>query len=92
MEGALKMARAHGRKIHATKFEFVAIENSFHGRTFGALSITGQPKYRKDFEPLLSGVHFTPRNDITALEQVVSGKAPPPSCSNSSRAKAASIP
>jgi predicted acetylornithine/succinylornithine family transaminase len=72
MEGALKMARAHGNKIHPTKFEFVAIENSFHGRTFGALSITGQPKYRRDFEPLLSGVHFTPRNDITALEQVVS--------------------
>ena len=38
---------------------------------FGALSITGQEKYRRDFEPLLTGVHFVPRNDIIALEQVV---------------------
>ena len=71
MEGALKMARAHGGKISTEKHEFVSLENSFHGRTFGALSITGQEKYRRDFEPLLTGVHFVPRNDITALEQVV---------------------
>src|ERR1700761_9692903 len=42
MEGALKMARAHGTKIDRAKIEVVALENSFHGRTFGALSITGQ--------------------------------------------------
>ncbi len=70
MEGALKMARAHGRKISAEKYHLISLENSFHGRTFGALSITGQEKYRRDFEPLLSGVHFVPRNDLTALEQV----------------------
>jgi acetylornithine/N-succinyldiaminopimelate aminotransferase len=74
MEGALKMARSHGRKINSEKFELIAVENSFHGRTFGALSITGQEKYRRDFEPLLTGVHFVPRNDITALEQVVGDK------------------
>ncbi len=74
MEGALKMARAHGRKSGAEKYEVVSLENSFHGRTLGALSITGQEKYRRDFEPLLTGVHFVPRNDITALEQVVSGR------------------
>jgi len=74
MEGALKMARAHGRKISPEKFELIAIENSFHGRTFGALSITGQPKYRADFEPLLPGVHFAPRNDIAALEQLVTDR------------------
>ncbi|HEY3740256.1 MAG TPA: aspartate aminotransferase family protein [Bryobacteraceae bacterium] len=71
METALKMARAHGRKISPGKFEFVALENSFHGRTFGALSITGQPKYRAPFEPLLGGVTFVPRNDIAALEAAV---------------------
>lgn len=71
MEGALKMARAYGRKISPDKHRFVSLENSFHGRTFGALSITGQEKYRRDFEPLLSGVRFVPRNDSTALEQVV---------------------
>lgn len=71
IEGALKMARAHGRRIDPAKIEFVALDNSFHGRTFGALSITGQEKYRRDFEPLLTGVHHLPRNDITALEQTV---------------------
>jgi acetylornithine/N-succinyldiaminopimelate aminotransferase len=70
IEGALKMARSHGRKINPGKIEFIALENSFHGRTFGALSITGQEKYRRDFEPLLQGVRFVPRNDITALQQV----------------------
>jgi acetylornithine/N-succinyldiaminopimelate aminotransferase len=71
MEGALKMIRAHGRKIRPDKYEVVALHNSFHGRTFGALSVTGQEKYRQDFEPLVPGARFVPSNDITALEQVV---------------------
>jgi predicted acetylornithine/succinylornithine family transaminase len=71
MEGAMKMMRSHGRKISPEKFEIVSLHNSFHGRTFGALSITGQEKYRKDFEPMLPGAKFVPANDITALEQVV---------------------
>ena len=69
MEGALKMVRAHGGKVSAEKFEILSLENSFHGRTMGALSITGQPKYRRDFEPLLPGVKFLPHNDVAALEQ-----------------------
>ena len=71
MEGALKMVRAHGHKINAEKFEIVSLDNSFHGRTFGALSITGQPKYRKDFEPLLPGVKYVRRGDVEALEAAV---------------------
>jgi acetylornithine/N-succinyldiaminopimelate aminotransferase len=71
MEGALKMVRAHGNSISPRKTEIVSLENSFHGRTLGALSITGQPKYRKDFEPLLPGTRFIPRNDIPALEAAV---------------------
>lgn len=71
MEGALKMVRAHGGKISPDKFEIVALDNSFHGRTLGALSITGQPKYRKDFEPLLPGVKFVAANDAAALEEAV---------------------
>ncbi len=71
MEGALKMIRAHGRKISPDKCEIVSLENSFHGRTLGALSITGQAKYRSDFEPLLAGVKFTPPNDIAALERAI---------------------
>src|ERR1700682_4712800 len=63
MEGALKMIRAHGRKISPEKYAIISLENSFHGRTLGALSVTGQPKYRKDFEPLLPGVKFVQPND-----------------------------
>lgn len=71
MEGAMKMIRSHGRKVNPEKYEIVALHNSFHGRTFGALSITGQEKYRKDFEPMLPGAKFVPANDIVALEQMV---------------------
>jgi acetylornithine/N-succinyldiaminopimelate aminotransferase len=71
MEGALKMIRCHGRRIGAEKYEIVSLENSFHGRTLGALSVTGQEKYRVDFEPLLPGVRFIPPNDIAALEEAV---------------------
>jgi len=71
MESGLKMIRAHGRSISDSKYEVVSLDGSFHGRTLGALSVTGQPKYRKDFEPLLPGARFVPRNDVHALEQVV---------------------
>ncbi|HVT94977.1 MAG TPA: aspartate aminotransferase family protein [Bryobacteraceae bacterium] len=72
MEGALKMIRAHGNRTGPEKIEIVSLENSFHGRTLGAISITGQPKYRKDFEPLLPGVRFVRSNDMEALLQAVS--------------------
>src|SRR5438270_2225670 len=72
MEGALKMIRSHGNAHSGNKTEIIALDNSFHGRTLGALSITGQPKYQKDFEPLLPGPRFVPRNDIAALEAAVS--------------------
>lgn len=72
VEGALKMAKAHGRAIDAAKCEIVSLENSFHGRSLGALSLTGQPKYRQDFEPLMPGVRFVPANDIAALEAAFS--------------------
>jgi acetylornithine/succinyldiaminopimelate/putrescine aminotransferase len=71
-EGALKMMKAHGHDRSPEKYEIVSLENSFHGRTLGALAVTGQPKYRKDFEPLMPGVKFVPVNDIAALEAAVS--------------------
>jgi acetylornithine/N-succinyldiaminopimelate aminotransferase len=74
MEGALKMARAYGNAKAKEKHEIVSLEDSFHGRTLGALSITGQANYRKDFEPLLEGVRFVPRNDVAALEAAVTEK------------------
>jgi len=68
MEGALKMIRSHGNRCGGGKQEILSLENSFHGRTLGSLSVTGQTKYRHDFEPLLAGVKLVPANDIGALE------------------------
>jgi len=72
MEGALKIVKAHGNRTAPGKTEILSLENSFHGRTLGALAVTGQPKYRTDFEPLLPGVKFVPPNDEAALEAAVS--------------------
>ena len=66
IEAALKYARKATGKPGV-----VALEGSFHGRTLGALSVTGQPAKRKAFEPLVTGVAFVPPNDIEALEAVV---------------------
>jgi len=74
VEGALKMAKSHGRAIDHAKCEIVSLDNSFHGRTLGALSVTGQPKYRQDFEPLVPGVRFVPANDVAALEAAFSAR------------------
>ena len=71
MECALKVARSHGTRIGPEKHEIVSLENSFHGRTLGALSVTGQSKYREPFEPLIPGIRFVPPNDVAALEQAV---------------------
>jgi predicted acetylornithine/succinylornithine family transaminase len=72
MEGAMKMIRSHGNKSGTGKHEIISLENSFHGRTLGALSITGQPKYRQDFEPLPLGVRFVPANNVEVLEAAFS--------------------
>src|SRR5438552_28892 len=74
MEGALKMIHSHGRSAGPDKFEVIALDNSFHGRTLGALSITGQPKYRQDFEPLVAGARFVQANDLGALEAAFSDR------------------
>jgi predicted acetylornithine/succinylornithine family transaminase len=68
VELALKMLHSHGRAIHPEKYEIIALNNSFHGRTMGALSVTGQAKYRADFEPMIPGVKFIEANDLEALE------------------------
>ncbi len=72
VEGALKMVHAHGRAIHPEKYEVIALDNGFHGRSLGALSVTGQAKYRQDFEPLVPGARFVPANDVAALEAAFS--------------------
>lgn len=74
-EAALKVARNRAFRAAGgngnTKYEIVALTNSFHGRTLGALSVTGQAKYQKPFEPLIPGVRFIPANDIHALNSSV---------------------
>ena len=72
IEGALKLVRAAGHAIAGPqKTTLIALENSFHGRTMGALALTAQDKYRKGFDPMLEGVRFVPRNDIAALHAVM---------------------
>jgi acetylornithine/N-succinyldiaminopimelate aminotransferase len=72
VEGALKFARRVGKD--AGRFEFLAFERGFSGRTFGALSLTWSPKYREPFEPLLPGVRFLPWNDLAAASQAIGPK------------------
>ncbi len=75
IEGALKLARAAGHAIGGgDKNVVIALDNSFHGRTMGALALTGQPKYRQGFEPMLEGVRFVPRNDMEALRAAMDDK------------------
>ncbi len=66
VEGALKLVRAHCAKAQ-DKFHLVALDNSFHGRTMGALAATGHEKYRLPFRPLLPGVEFVRLNDVADL-------------------------
>lgn len=73
VEGALKIAKGYGRARAETKFEIVALDGSFGGRTLGAVSVTGQPKYAAPFAPLIPGVQFIPVNDLAALEAAVTG-------------------
>ncbi len=75
VEASLKLARRWAyENFGREKNQFIALENSFHGRTFGALSITGQPKYWEGFEPLVPGVIFVPPNDKKALKEAFNEK------------------
>jgi predicted acetylornithine/succinylornithine family transaminase len=67
VEACLKFARRYWHTRGEPRAEFVALENSFHGRTFGALSVTSNEHYRTPFEPLVPGVRFVPANDSKAL-------------------------
>ena len=72
VEGALKLARAYAQEQVAgkngSKTRILALTNSFHGRTFGALAVTSTQKYRQPFAPLLPGVDFVACNDVADLE------------------------
>ncbi len=76
-EGALKLARAyaqeHNSNGHKAKWRLLALENSFHGRTFGSLATTGQAKYRRPFAPMMPGVNFVAFNDMADLKHQFDG-------------------
>ncbi|HET7215851.1 MAG TPA: aspartate aminotransferase family protein [Terriglobia bacterium] len=69
VEGALKLARAFGRLHSEERTGILAVENSFHGRTMGALAATWPEKYRTPFEPLPAGVKFVRQDDISHLKR-----------------------
>jgi acetylornithine aminotransferase/acetylornithine/N-succinyldiaminopimelate aminotransferase len=74
VEACLKFARRYWYTRQEPRAEFIALEESFHGRTLGALSVTSDEHYRTPFEPLLPGVRFVPVNDPAALKAAVSSK------------------
>lgn len=74
IEGALKAARKYAYTKKSGRYEVVAMEHSFHGRTFGAVSVTGKDAYREPFEPLVPGVRFAEFNDLESVKAVVNEK------------------
>lgn len=75
VEGALKAARKYAYlKDGSTDHEIIAMEHSFHGRTMGALAVTGTPKYREAFEPLIGNIRFARLNDMDSVREQLSEK------------------
>lgn len=75
IEGALKAARRYSyNKYGAERYEIIAMNHSFHGRSMGALSVTGTEKYRIPFEPLIGGVKFAEFNDLDSVKAAVTDK------------------
>ena len=72
IEAAIKLARKYaGEQISPERFEIITAENSFHGRTYAALTATGQEKFHKGFEPLVPGFEYVPFDDIKAMKEAV---------------------
>lgn len=75
VEGAVKAARKYAYlKDGRTDHEIIAMEHSFHGRTMGALSVTGNPKYREAFEPMIGNIRFAKLNDFASVTEQVNEK------------------
>ncbi len=75
VEGAIKAARKYAwLKDGCTDHEIIAMEHSFHGRTMGALSVTGNPKYREAFEPMIGNIRFATLNDYDSVLAQVTDK------------------
>lgn len=75
VEGAMKLARKYAKKhVDKNKMEIITMKNSFHGRTYGAVTATGQAKYQKGLEPLLPGIKYCEFNNIESLRENISDK------------------
>lgn len=75
VEGAIKAARKYAYlKDGCTDHEIIAMNHSFHGRTMGALAVTGNPKYREAFEPLIGHIKFAQLNDFESVKALVNDK------------------
>ncbi len=75
IEGAIKTARKYAYlKDNTTEHEIIAMERSFHGRTMGALSVTGTPKYREAFRPMIGNVKFAGFNNIESVKAQLTDK------------------
>lgn len=68
IEGAIKLARLH---TAPECYKIITFENGFHGRTYGAVTATAQPKYHKDIGPMMAGFSYAPHNDLEAVRQIV---------------------
>ena len=74
-EGALKLARKYAlMKGYTDRSEIISMEKGFHGRSMGALSVTGTKKYREAYEPLISGVSFADYNDLKSVEEKITDR------------------
>lgn len=75
IEGAIKVARKYAYlKDGSTDHEIIAMENSFHGRSLGALSVTGNPHYQEPFKPLIGGIRFACFNDLDSVKAQLTEK------------------
>lgn len=75
IEGAIKVARKYAYlKDGSTDHEIIAMENSFHGRSLGALSVTGNPHYQEPFKPLIGGIRFARFNDLDSVKAQLTEK------------------
>jgi len=75
VEGAIKAARKYAfLKDGKNDHEIIAMEHSFHGRTMGALSVTGNPKYREAFEPMIGNIKFAKMNDLESVKACLTDK------------------
>ena len=75
VEGAIKAARKYAYlKDGHTDHEIIALEHSFHGRTMGALAVTGKKAYREAFEPLIGNIKFGQMNDFDSIKNLVNDK------------------